>query len=503
MKILLSNQIKQLDAYTIENEPISSINLMERAATACTNWIIENFGVENKFKIFVGPGNNGGDGLAIARMLAEKKYLVQVFIIKITDKFSNDFSVNYKRLLKQGKSKIFTIDENDDLPIINKDDIVIDGLFGSGLSRSLSGFPAKVVNYLNKCDAAIIAIDIPSGLFGEDNSKNNYAHIIKAAYTLTFQFPNLSFFFPENEHYVGKWEVLPIGLHKEFIEKLATDYFIVTKDYVHSKLIKRKKFAHKGNFGHALLLSGSYGKMGAAVLASKACLRTGVGLITAHIPKKGYHIIQTAVPEAMISIDKSDTIYSDIPEIENYNAIGIGPGIGLDNITQSALKSLIEKAEVPIVFDADAINIFAENKDWLDKIPANSIFTPHPKEFERLAGKSSDNYSRNLMQIKFAKKYNVYVVLKGAYTAIACPDGKCYFNSTGNPGMATAGSGDVLTGIILSFLAQKYSSKDAAILGVYFHGLAGDIAAEKIGEQALIAGDIIQFMGAAFEDNRQ
>ncbi len=501
MKILHSNQIKQLDAYTIENEPISSINLMERAATACTNWIIENFGVENKFKIFVGPGNNGGDGLAIARMLAEKKYSVQVFVIKITDKFSNDFSVNYKRLLKQDKVKIFTITENDELPVINADDIIIDGLFGSGLSRSLSGFPAKVVNYLNKCDAVIIAIDIPSGLFGEDNSKNNYDNIINAAYTLTFQFPNLSFFFPENEPCVGKWEVLPIGLHKDFIEKLVTDYFIATKDYVHSKLIKRKKFAHKGNFGHALLISGSYGKMGAAVLASKACLRTGVGLITAHIPKKGYQIIQTAVPEAMISIDKSEIVYSQVPEIENYNAIGIGPGIGLDNITQSALKSLIEKAEVPIVFDADAINILAENKDWLNKIPANSIFTPHPKEFERIAGKSPDNYSRNLMQIEFAKKYNVYVVLKGAYTAIACPDGKCYFNSTGNPGMATAGSGDVLTGIILSFLAQKYSSEDAAILGVYFHGLAGDIAAEKIGEQALIAGDIIQFMGAAFEDN--
>jgi len=498
MKILRSDQVREVDAYTIKNEPVLSIDLMERAALACTNWIANKYGTDTCFKIFVGPGNNGGDGLAIARMLADRNYKVEVFIVKITEKLTGDSLVNYERLIKQNKVKVVFIKDDDKLPEIGTNNIILDGLFGSGLTRPLKGLAAKVVNYLNKSKADIIAIDIPSGLFGENNSGNDFENIIKAKYTLSFQFPGLSFFFPESGSYVGEWQVLPIGLHEGFIEKVKTNYFFISKKYIKPNIIKRQKFAHKGNFGHALLISGSYGKMGAAVLASAACLRTGIGLITVHIPKLGYDIMQTAIPEAMISIDQSDEVFTKLPDINPFNAIGIGPGIGVDIITQSAIKDILNQVKVPLVIDADALNILSENKNWLSDVPANSIFTPHPKEFERLEGKSKNHYSQNLKQIEFAKKYNIYLVLKGAHTSIACPDGTCYFNTTGNPGMATAGSGDVLTGIILSLLGQGYSSKNAAIIGVYLHGLAGDLAMEETGEESLIAGDITQKLGKAF-----
>ncbi|MBE9467428.1 MAG: NAD(P)H-hydrate dehydratase [Bacteroidetes bacterium] len=499
MKIFKTQFIKLIDKYTIENETISSINLMERAATKVADWLINKYSVEKEFFVFVGPGNNGGDALVVARLLAVNNYKINVFIVKITEKFSDDFNINFKRLKELSEQNnqlvINTLTQESQLPVINSSNVVVDGIFGSGLSRPLENLPAIVVNYINKAEAEVVAIDIPSGLFGEDNSQNN-EKIINADFTLTFQFPKLSFLFPENDRYVGEWHVLDIRLDKNFINKSETDYFYFLKNEL--KLKTRKKFAHKGNFGHALLIAGSYEKTGAAVLASRACLRSGVGRLTVHVPESAYEIMQTAVPEAMLNIDETETNYCNNEELHKFNAIGIGPGIGKKKSMKMALKNLIENSEVPIIFDADAINILGENKEWLKNIPANSIFTPHPKEFERLVGKSSNNFERNKMQVDFAKKYNAYIVLKGANTAIACPDGKTYFNSSGNPGMATAGSGDVLTGIILSLLAQAYSSKDAALIGVFIHGLAGDIAAGEMSQEALIASDIIYCLGKAF-----
>ncbi|MCK4700576.1 MAG: NAD(P)H-hydrate dehydratase, partial [Bacteroidales bacterium] len=494
-KIFSSEQVKGIDQYTISNEPIASIDLMECAAGTVFQWILNRYENTKKVKIFVGPGNNGGDGLAVARMLAEKKYSVTVYWVKFTENCSKDWMINFQRLKDQGIANVGILTHTDKKPQISTDDLVIDAIFGSGLSRPLEGFPAEIVDHINAAGAKVISIDIPSGLFGEDNSGNDPDNIIKASYTLSFQFPKLAFFFPDNEEFVGEWSVLPIGLHPEIINSTDTGYFFLTGSFIKSKLKVRSKFSHKGTFGHALLISGNYGRMGAAVLASRACLRTGTGLITAHVPRKGYDILQNSVPEAMISLDESDIIFTGIPDMDQYNAVGIGPAIGLKDNTQKAFSELLKTINIPLVIDADGINILGENKEWLKQLPKNTILTPHPKEFERIAGKTSDGYNQIQRLIELAEKYQIFIVLKGAHTAIASPDGLCYFNITGNPGMATAGSGDVLTGIILSLLGQGYCPGDAAFTGVYLHGLAGDCAVVKTGEESLIANDIIDYLG--------
>jgi NAD(P)H-hydrate epimerase len=351
---------------------------------------------------------------------------------------------------------------------------------------------------MNDLPNIIVAIDIPSGLMGEDNTGNYPEKIVRADFTLTFQFPKISFLFAENEPFTGKWEVLPIGLHPEGIVQVSSDFYFVEKEDVKGMIPARTKFAHKGTFGHALLIAGSYGKMGASVLASKACLRAGVGLLTAHVPHFGYSIIQTVVPEAMVSIDDHDSIFTGFPDLVPFTAIGAGPGLGMKSNTKKALKELVEKAKVPLVLDADALNVLSENKEWLNELPEKSILTPHPGEFNRLVGETANSWERIEKQRQMAKEFKIILVLKGAFTTIALPDGKLFFNSTGNPGMATAGSGDSLTGIILGLLAQRIPPEHAAIAGVFLHGLAGDMASRIKSEHALIAGDITEFLGEAF-----
>jgi len=498
MKIFQSAQIREIDSYTISNEPISSINLMERAAQSVTNWVIKNCDILNEIFVFAGPGNNGGDALAVARQLYDAGYCIRVFILHNSNSLSSDCQINLDRIKSLKNCKLSDIKSVNDFPIINKENSIIDGLFGSGLSRPLDNLVLNVVKHINSSGAKIISIDIPSGLFCEDNSNNNQESIVKANFTLTLQFPKLSFFFPENQDFIGEWFVLPIGLHQEIINSTETPFYFLTNDFIKSHLKQRKKFSHKGIYGHVLLISGSYGKMGAAILASKACLRSGSGLVTTHIPKSGYSIIQTALPETMVSIDQSDLIFTDVSDATNYTSIGIGSGIGTKPNTMKGLRSLLNNFRKPIVIDADALNILSENKELIKNIPENSILTPHPKEFERLTCKWTNDYERLQKQIRFSVNNSVFVVLKGAHTSVTCPDGTCYFNTTGNPGMATAGSGDVLTGIILSLLGQDYEPKFAALIGVFLHGTAGDIASEKIGEEALIASDIIENLGNAF-----
>jgi len=287
-------------------------------------------------------------------------------------------------------------------------------------------------------------------------------------------------------------------LHPNAIEQTESVYNFLTKEFISGKIKRREKFSHKGTYGHALLIAGSYGKMGASVLASQACLRSGVGLLTSHVPRLGYEIIQNSVPEAMISIDPFETVFSEVPELSPFSAIGIGPGLDKMPETQFALKALLQAKPNKLIIDADALNILSENQDWYGLLPENTILTPHPKEFERLAGPSSNSFQRLQIQLQFSAKYNVIVVCKGANTCITFPDGRVFFNSTGNPGMATGGSGDVLTGIIVGLLAQNYSPEDATLIGVYLHGLAGNLAATEFGEYSLIAGDIISHLGKAF-----
>ena len=498
MKILPIEKVKQADAYTIYNEPIADIDLMERAAKRCFKWVTKNINKKTRINVICGPGNNGGDGLAIARMLALKGYTIDVYFLKITDKVSPGCKFNYDRLFNIRDVRIYDLTDEDPLPEIDGKDIVIDAIFGSGLSKPVEGFPAKLISHVNKNNAVVIAIDVPSGLFCDESNVDNPGAIVEADYTLTFQFPKYAFFFSENVRFVGLWEVLPIGIHEDFIEEVVVDNYLIERKMSRGILRPRAKFSHKGHFGQALLIAGGYGKMGAAVLASKACLRAGAGLLTTHIPKKGYDIIQTAVPEAMASVDSGEEFVTEIIDLTAYNAIGIGPGIGQAKETANALKILIQNTHVPLVFDADAINILGENKTWLSFLPKNCIFTPHPKEFERLAGKSSNDFERNQLQREFSKKHHAYIVLKGAHTAVTCPDGTCYFNISGNPGMASGGSGDVLTGVILGLMAQYYHPKEACILGVFVHGLSGDIVWKKRSMESLIASDIIENLGEAF-----
>lgn len=503
MKIVDVNQIREIDKFTIEHEPVSSIDLMERAATSCVNWITEQFDTKTKFTVFCGLGNNGGDGLAIARILSERNFKVNVFIIRYSETPSEDFKVNLERLSALKTISIQEINAVTDLHLKHfheegQTEVIIDSILGSGLNKPADGLIAEVISFINQQPSPVISIDIPSGLYCDQlNAATD--HVVKATFTLSFQFPKLSFMFPETAGYIGKFTVLDIGLHRDYINHTQTQNYFITKNDVRVFLKTRSKIAHKGVFGHALLIVGGYGKMGAAVLSAKACVRTGVGLLTTHIPKIGYDILQTSLPEAMVEVDSEVNFITDNIRIEKYNALGVGPGIGTEKQTQNVVKLLIQNTTVPIVFDADAINSISENKTWLSFIPANSLFTPHPKEFERLVGKTDNSLERLKMQREFSIKYAVYVVLKGAHTAISCPNGDVHFNSTGNPGMATGGSGDVLTGIITSLMAQGYTSQQSCILGVYLHGLAGDFAAHEKSEESMIASDIIEHLSVAFK----
>jgi len=500
MKILAVDKIREADLFTIRNEPIADIDLMERAANACFYWLITNIPNHKKIRIFCGTGNNGGDGFAIARLMGSKGYFTEVFLCGSPEKLSANCRINYDRLSATTSIKCTVIPDKGSLPVFHSDkDIVIDALFGSGLTRPVTGFLAGVIRQINEQASITISIDVPSGLFCDETVAGSPdPAIVHADHTLTFSPPKLAFFFPENDHYIGNWHLLDIGILQEYLDQAETHYYYTTHQDCKKILKKRNKFSHKGNFGHAYLVCGSRGKMGAAVLAAGACLRSGPGLVTVQVPRSGNAILQTAVPEAMLFLDAEEDIFSGIPDLSAYSSIAIGPGIGQANATQHALKHLIQNSKLPLIFDADALNILGENKTWISFIPKGSIFTPHPKEFERLAGKSSDDFERNKIQREFSIKYGVYVVLKGAHTAITTPDGNCYFNTTGNPGMATGGSGDVLTGILTGIKAQGYSSLETCLLGVYIHGLAGDLTAEERGHEALIASDIIQHLGNAF-----
>lgn len=499
MKLFNVTQISAIDKFTIENEPVKSIDLMERASIAIFNKIKEFFSKDQTFIVVAGPGNNGGDGLAVARLLHLNDYTVKVVIPEISNKLSDDCQKNYDAIRLLKKVKLIEIKKINELHF-DKDEIIIDALFGSGLSRILEGLSLDIVRKINLSGCKIISIDLPSGLFGEDNSLNNVEGIINADYTLTLQFPKISFFFAENSRYVGKWFVLPINLHPEIIKSEPSLFYYFERCEAKNLVKIREKFSHKGNYGHALLISGGYGKMGAAVLSSRACLRSGAGLLTTHIPACGYTVLQTAVPETMVSTDTCNDFVTELPDIQNYSVIGIGPGIGMDVLTAELIYKLLLTSKLPMVFDADALNILSENKQWLKILPKNTILTPHPKEFDRLAGVSENSFERHKKAKQFAVKFQVVIILKGAYTQVISPKGECYFNSTGNPGMATGGSGDVLTGIILGLLSQGYTSIEASTLGVYLHGLSGDIAERYFSQEAIIAGDLIDNIGNAFKE---
>ena len=500
MKIFTAAQIHELDKYTIENEPIESIDLMERAAKALTRAIMDEYNSLMPVIVFAGPGNNGGDALAVARMLAENNYAVTAYLFNVSGKLSNDCAVNKVRLMDNRRVKNFIeVRQEFDPPVLEEGMLIIDGIFGSGLNKPLAGGFASLVKYINSSAATVVSIDVPSGLMTEDNTYNVRANIIHADLTLTLQHVKLAFLFKENQPYVGRLKVLDIRLSKEGIQKLDANYTMLEENDVRQMIQPRSAFAHKGDMGHALLIAGSYGMGGAAVLAAKACLRAGCGKLTVHSPKKNNMVLQMSVPEAIIQLDREETTFSEPIDTEEYHVVGIGPGIGTSEQTAIAMISQIRRSQCPIVADADALNMLGTHRSWMQQLPKGMILTPHPKELDRMEGNSADSYERLVKASNLAERIQGYVILKGHYSALCMPDGHVIFNSTGNAGMATAGSGDVLTGIITGLLARGYKQAEACLLGMYLHGLAGDIAAKELGEESLIASDLIQYLPKAFK----
>ena len=494
MKILNAEEIRLADRYTIEHEPIASIDLMERASMAFVKAFEKHFPPPRKVWAMAGTGNNGGDALAISRLLSERGYEVHACIVRISEHASADMKCNELRLRRESNVPLHELRPGDAFPDIESDAVIIDGLFGSGLKRPLSGFAAEVIESLNALPCSRVAIDIPSGMFTDRLSS---PPVFRSDLSITFQCPKLAFFMPENEEYTGYWKVVDIGLDRSFIERLESPWLTTEPEDLQAVWRPRKKFDHKGRFGHVLLAAGKQGSIGAAILAARAGLQSGAGLLTVHLPACGYTAMQTAVPEAMVHIDNAYDAISEIPVDEKYSCVAAGPGMGTSPATAGAMEELLRSVKVPLLLDADALNLLALHPEWWSFLPEKSILTPHPGEFARLAGKSESHFERVEKAREMAMERKVLIVLKGAFTAVCLPDGHVFFNRSGNPGMATAGSGDVLTGVIAALLAQGYAPADATRLGVYLHGLAGDLAAEEHGELGVTAGRISEKIGHA------
>ncbi|MCM1313424.1 MAG: NAD(P)H-hydrate dehydratase [Roseburia sp.] len=492
-----------MDVFTIENEPIDSIDLMERASKALAAKIMERWDSNTPVKVFAGPGNNGGDALAVARMLSLSGYYVSVYLFNTSGTLSADCMKNKQRLETCRNVELTEVTSSFAPPKLEAGDVVVDGLFGTGISRPLNGGFASVVKYINASPSVVVSIDVPSGLMCEDNTYNVMNHIVRADYTFTFQYPKLAFFFADNERFVGHWEVLDIGIKDPETEMTDTPYYYMEERNVAGMLKVRSKFAHKGTAGHAVLVAGKRGMAGAAVLASRACMRSGVGKLTVHTPEANVNIMQISVPEAILDIEPGTDCFSNTFDANDYDALGIGPGIGVASETVQAFIEQLRLTKSPVIIDADGLNILGSHRGWILQLPKKSILTPHKKELFGLISTTRNCYEELERTRELAVRQQIYVVIKGAYSAIVTPEGKVWFNSTGNPGMATAGSGDVLTGIILSLLAQDYGQENAVRLGVYLHGLAGDIAACELGEDSLVASDIIAALPKAFRKLHQ
>lgn len=501
MKIFSSRTLKDLDNATCEAQRIDSLELMERAAEAVSCEIISRFLPSRRFVVIAGPGNNGGDALAVARLMLEQGYRnLEVFLFNVGGKLSHDCEEERKKLITIDDVNITEVTREFTPPVLGRDDVVVDGLFGSGLQRPLQGGFMAVARYINESGAYVISIDVPSGLFGEWNQGSNRRDMVHADLTLTFQFPRLSFFFEENDMVVGDWKVLDIGLDEAAVKELPAEFMLIEPRTIRPLLHPRMKFSGKRDYGSVLLMAGSMGMMGAAVMSAQAVMRSGAGLVTVHSARCGLPIVQTAVPEAIFEPDRNERYISDMRVHHDHQAVAVGPGIGTAKETIDAFEDLLKNVKSPLILDADALNCISQRPALLTMLPAKTVITPHIGEFDRLFGEHKSAEDRLKSAIAEAKRYNIIIVLKGHYTAIVRPTGRVYINSTGNPGMSTAGSGDVLTGIIASFAAQGYIPEHAATIGVFVHGLAGDMAEEELGQSGMTATDITRYAGRAIRE---
>jgi hydroxyethylthiazole kinase-like uncharacterized protein yjeF len=500
MKIFTAAQIRACDAYTIHATPVSSIDLMERAAKKCMEWTSGHFPKDTLFVTLCGTGNNGGDGLAITRLLHEAGYGVKAFLLKFSKELSPGCQTNLIRLKAIDNDLADIVQPETFITDIPANIVIIDAILGTGLSRPAEGWLAAFIRHIDQLPNEKIAIDIPSGL-PADIIADEGAAVLKARHTLSFQFYKRTFLHPESGIYAGNIHILDIGLDKTFIHATYTQYKTIDEDTIAAIYRPRSPFSHKGTYGSVLMAGGSYGKMGAMVLCTKAALHVGAGLVTTLIPACGYATLQTAVPEAMCRTS-GEKVIEIIDEWDKMAAIGIGPGMGTDTRSADALASFIDSCKKPFVIDADALNIISKQPELLAKLPKGTILTPHPKEFSRLFGANTNS----MIQVDHARiqamRYNINIVLKGHHTAVITTEGECWYNMTGNAGMAKGGAGDVLTGVITGLLAQGYGPQQAAMLGVYLHGLAGDLAANDLSQEAMLAGDIVAYLGKAFLEIR-
>lgn len=500
MKIFTTENIRNIDRFTIEDEGVSSMELIHRVAEGVVNEILSRWSPSKPTMVFAGAGNNGADALIVAKLLIEAGFNPHVVLINVKgDSLSRDCRAARDELLRMGNVAMTEIVHTSHIPTLTADHLVVDGLFGTGLRNPLEGGYMAMARYINESGATVVSIDIPSGMYSDWNTRVLARNVVHADLTIAVQFPRLAFFLSDNAELVGKWKTVDIGLSRRAIEQTQTKYFLIEKDDVRRVLKRRPEFCSKADFGHALLFTGCYGMMGAAVLAARGALRAGVGKLTVHSARCGFPVLQSSVPEALFLPDKNEYVISDMTPRFNYTAIGAGPGIGTNDATRGALETLIKTIKRPMVLDADALNIIARNPSLIDHIAPGTILTPHAGEFDRIFGSQASAETRLLKAIEVSHKYKLIIVLKGHYSATVRPDGKVFFNSTGSSAMATGGSGDVLTGIITSLLAQGYKSEIAATAGVYIHGLAGDIAAREEGEYGTSAGDIAACVGKAIK----
>ncbi|MEN1785517.1 MAG: NAD(P)H-hydrate dehydratase [Bacteroidota bacterium] len=497
MNILSAWQIYEADEFTIKSQQLTSEALMERAATGLFNWINERLQARPvPIHIFCGIGNNGGDGLALARQLKALEYAVQVYVVNYSKKRAPDFLTNLQKLEAKDLWPTFLEEDSSTWPTIQKGDFVVDALFGIGLSRPPSIWVGQLMQYLNTSGAFILSVDVPSGVF-MDQVPVYADRVVKADCVLSFQWPKLPFFLPETATYARYWELLDLGLDQGYLSTISTDYQLIEVADIQSFYKPREKFSHKGNYGHAMIVGGSYGKIGAIALATKACLTSGAGLVTAFVPESGRVPLQTGVPEAMVITDDNEAQLTAISFPFQPKVVGIGMGMGVDKATVKAFERFMEANTIPLVVDADAINILGMRPELLKKLPEGSVLTPHPKELKRLIGEWNDDFEKLEMAKRFSLQYRCVLVIKGACT-ITFYGGVGYINNSGNPGMATAGSGDVLSGMITALVAQGYPVLKATLMAVYLHGRAGDLAVAKLGYEAIIASRLIENIGPAF-----
>lgn len=502
MKIFTNDNIKAIERMSHESLKINEAEVARRMGEGSAGEIALRWRSSKHTVIFAGPGTNGAYALATARALMQQGFNPVIYLFNINGKKLTTTCRAMRDELMDDfpEATLREVVREFNVPELNGTTLVIDGLFGSGLRAPLEGGFQSLVRYINESQATVVSLDVPSGMFPDWNPHAIARNIVHASLTLSVQFPHLAFFFSENAELVGEWRTIDVGMSREAVAATPTPYHLVEMPEVSHLLKPRKEFSSKADYGNAIIFAGSQGMMGASIFAALGALRAGVGKLTMHVPQCGVDVMQTRVPEAMCLADASRAMLTDMTQVRPFNACGVGPGIGTSNATIAALEKLLKSSEHPMVIDADALNCIAESPNLLNFVPKLSVLTPHAGEFDRLFGQHTGDEARVHKALEMSRHYNILIVLKGRYTALIRPDGKVYFNSSGTPALATPGSGDVLTGVITGLMAQGYKPEVSALLGVFVHGRAGELAADVQGLYGVLASDVANAVGMAIKE---